>query len=66
MFSITDTAVTVPAQSLQIGTTRHSDEGLDFLQALHRIDHLVAGVVVFRSANRPANRSRTNPADEFK
>src|SRR6266581_173534 len=43
--SIPAAAVTVPAQALQIGTAGHSDESLDFLQALHRIDHLVAGLV---------------------
>jgi hypothetical protein len=30
---------------VQIGAAGHSDEGLDFLQALHRINHLVAGLV---------------------
>src|SRR6202008_4351782 len=40
--SIASAAITIPAQSLQVGPSGHSDEGLDFLQALHRIDHLVA------------------------
>src|SRR5690348_8701042 len=36
-------AITIPTQSLQSSSARHSNEGLDFLQPLHRIDHLVAG-----------------------
>src|SRR5262252_5327829 len=40
--AIASAAVTIPAKPFQICTARHSDECLDFLQALHRIDHLVA------------------------
>src|ERR1700751_1645516 len=43
--SIAPAAVPIPAQALQIGAAGHSDESLDFLKALHRIDHLVAGFV---------------------
>ena len=43
--SIPAAAITVPAQALQVSAAGHSDESFDFLQALHRIDHLVAGFV---------------------
>lgn len=51
--SITAAAISVPTQPLQVCPTRHSDEGLDFLQSLHRIDHLVAGLVLF---NQPIDQ----------
>src|SRR5262249_47467553 len=35
-------SVAIPAQALQIRAASHADECLDLLQALDRVDHLVA------------------------
>ena len=40
-------SIAVPPQTLQIVATRHAYECLDLLQALHGVDHLISGLVLF-------------------